>query len=958
MGSGNRSIRFRIFLLLLLPLLSLSALWGFVLNLTIGDGLVLLKVDALYKTIGVPSTELGAHLQRERALSAVAISSRVITSELGAQRAATDASLKEFRKSATSEEAADVVPPALRPPLQVLLDELDRLPEIRRGIDERSVTRLKALTDYNRILDQLFRVYDQLVAVPDLSIYQQAAALQTMGNAREILAREDALISGALIDKRFSHDEHYAAAEYVALRRFLHAKGLSALDAELRAPYEEVLGSPLFREYMQLEQQLVTSSNMGTLPPAAESRWRVVTDDLMAKLDKLAVDGSAVLTERSTSIAIGVLIRIGVAGGIGLIAVVASIIFSVRFGRRMVRELSGLRKAATELAHIRLPGIVERLSRAEKVDVEAEAPPIQAGGSLEVADVARAFSAVQRTAIEAAVGQAKLREGVNQVFLNLARRKQSLLRRQHEILDAMQRRTADPNDLEDLYRIDHLTTRMRRHAENLIVLSGAQAGRTWRNPIPIIDVLRAAAAEVEDYTRVNVVPGTDATLIGPAVADVTHLIAELIDNAAMFSPPDTTVTVRGDMVGNGFAVEVEDRGLGLTPEEYAAINERLAHPPEFDPAESDRLGLFVVGRLAARHGINVMLRPSPFGGTTAIVLIPRSLLGERVPPLRSNTLTLPTRTSTRRERRWQRRAELQGADGAEVAGAPTRSGLHRLDGAGTPQEDARADGVTRTDGAGTDMGEVAVIRPRAADAPDSAGTAAVDGTTGDGDPAADTPAGGNAAANAPAGDGTTGDNATVDAPAGDGGPAANTPTGDTPAPTVTVLPAPVADAPVADASAARGTAAAPKDRDTSPAEDSMEVSMEVSAENRTAAPVVRDLFTPHVPVSAPADPEEPRSPSADPAGQPEASAGLPRRIRQANMAPQLRRQHAADSPRSTDRFGLSSGNETEGDGPVPRSPDEVRALFSAFQQGSRRGREEADQARNTERNTTGDKRDE
>ena len=167
---------------------------------------------------------------------------------------------------------------------------------------------------------------------------------------------------------------------------------------------------------------------------------------------------------------------------------------------------------------------------------------------------------------------------------------------------------------------------MRRHAEGLIILSGATPGRGWREPVPVVDVLRAAIAEVEDYTRVDVISESRDTVAGVAVNDVIHLIAELIENAAAFSPPNTPVEVRADRVGGGVAVEIEDRGLGLTPGELAEINERLGSSPEFDLANSDQLGLFVVGRLAARHGIKVSLRQSPFGGTTAIVLLPHSVI--------------------------------------------------------------------------------------------------------------------------------------------------------------------------------------------------------------------------------------------------------------------------------------------------------------------------------------------
>jgi len=229
---------------------------------------------------------------------------------------------------------------------------------------------------------------------------------------------------------------------------------------------------------------------------------------------------------------------------------------------------------------------------------------------------------VQESAVTAAVDQARLRKGVNRVFLNISMRNQSLLHRQLSMLDSMERRTSEPGALADLFRLDHLTTRMRRHAEGLIILSGSTPARGWRNPVPLVDVLRAAVAEVEDYVRVDVVSESHDLIAGNAVNDVTHLFAELIENATVFSPPNTRIEVRADRVGTGLAVEIEDRGLGLSEEELADINSRLARPAEFDLANSEQLGLFVVSRLATRHAITVTLRRSAYGGISAILLLP------------------------------------------------------------------------------------------------------------------------------------------------------------------------------------------------------------------------------------------------------------------------------------------------------------------------------------------------
>ncbi len=319
--------------------------------------------------------------------------------------------------------------------------------------------------------------------------------------------------------------------------------------------------------------------------------------------------------------------RVALSGGLGLLGLLLSVILSALIARWLIRRIGGLEESAVTLAGVELPSVVARLRRGEDVPVEELSGTDSQFGRDEIGRVGQAFDAARRTAIEAAVGEARMRRGINDVFRNLARRNQSLLHRELTVLDGMERRTTDPETLEDLFRLDHLTTRMRRHSEGLIILSGAAPGRGWVHPVRMIDVLRAAAAEVEDYSRVTVTTPSQAALTGPAVADVIHLLAELIENATTLSPPYTPVRVSGDMVASGFAVEIEDRGLGMSEQRYVELNARLAEPPEFDVFNSEQLGLFVVGQLAKRHGILVTLRPSPYGGTTAIALIPTTLVG-------------------------------------------------------------------------------------------------------------------------------------------------------------------------------------------------------------------------------------------------------------------------------------------------------------------------------------------
>jgi signal transduction histidine kinase len=325
--------------------------------------------------------------------------------------------------------------------------------------------------------------------------------------------------------------------------------------------------------------------------------------------------------------------------GGGVVVVGASLLLIGLFARRLSRDVSDLATVARQYADEVLPDMVTRLhGGAEDTAGPAPARPAVRTGSAELTAAAAAVDSLERAAAAAAAGEASLRDGLRLVFVSLARRNQSLLQRQLRLIDALEQKAADPAALADLFALDHLTTRMRRHAESLAILSGAAPGRSWSEPVPVIDVIRAATAEVEDYQRVVVLSAADDAVTAPAVADMIHLLAELIENATMFSPSGTRVQIQAGRVANGFAIEIEDRGLGIEPGQLNDLNRQLAEPPDFDLANADRLGLFVGAKLAVRHGVRVSLRPSPYGGTTAIVLMPGSLM---IPPARIPSAAVP-----------------------------------------------------------------------------------------------------------------------------------------------------------------------------------------------------------------------------------------------------------------------------------------------------------------------------
>jgi signal transduction histidine kinase len=321
-----------------------------------------------------------------------------------------------------------------------------------------------------------------------------------------------------------------------------------------------------------------------------------------------------------------VVVNFVVVVGIGLVIIVAGVALMGFFARRLARDITDLEATALYLADEEMPRLVERLRRGERGVVPAEVTLQLRTKTAEVASAEAAIASLQHTAAAAAAGEAGLRNGIGQVFVSLARRNQSLLQRQLRLIDALEQKASDPANLADLFPLDHLTTRMRRHAEGLIILSGAAPGRSWSEPVPVIDVIRGAVAEIEDYKRVTVLTRAEDAVTGLAAADMIHLLAELIENATLSSPSGTRVEVRAERVANGFAIEIDDRGLGIEADQLHTINKRLARPPDFDLANADQLGLFVVGKLGARHGVRVVLRPSAYGGTTAVVLMPNSIV--------------------------------------------------------------------------------------------------------------------------------------------------------------------------------------------------------------------------------------------------------------------------------------------------------------------------------------------
>ncbi|WP_329015682.1 sensor histidine kinase [Streptomyces sp. NBC_00690] len=648
----GKSIRRKIVALMLVPLVSLTALWGFATVLTGQEANHLLKASSVAEEIGEPVADALHDIQEERRATLVYLADRRAAGALPAlreSRVATDRAAARITRNAAKPEVRDDLRSDTARRLTSFKEGLDGLIALRRSVESAAVSRGEALEFYNRIVDPGFSFLATLQTLHDEDMERQGRGLIGLARAMEMLSREDALIASALATGKVSDREVRQLSDFVANRKLYYEVNLESMPAKEREVYLRLWRSPQTQPLRDAEERLIEEGSLKDVSEAEAKEWQSAANPVLDELRDSAKASNERYQDRVGPAAYDVFILAGLAGVVGFLALLVSIIVSVRIGRDLIRDLTRLRKEAHEVSGVRLPSVMRRLAAGEPVDVETEAPRLEYEKD-EIGQAGQALNTLQRAAVEAAVRQAEMRRGVSEVFVNLARRNQVLLHRQLTLLDAMERRTEDTDELADLFRLDHLTTRMRRHAEGLVILSGAAPSRQWRKPIQLMDVVRAAVAEVEDYERIEVRRLPRIGVGGPAVADLTHLIAELLENATVFSPPHTAVQVHGERVANGFTLEIHDRGLGMAADLLLDANLRLAETPEFELSDTDRLGLFVVSRLAQRQNVRVSLQPSPYGGTTAIVFIPAALLTD-APETRGAGFRLDRKSESQSARR-------------------------------------------------------------------------------------------------------------------------------------------------------------------------------------------------------------------------------------------------------------------------------------------------------------------
>jgi HAMP domain-containing protein len=624
----NMQIRSKLIAILVAPLVALTVLAALAIATNVARGVQADRVND-ETAFAVNLSQLVHELQRERDLSAGWVGSGRDAGYGGvvAQRVAVNQALTSFRRDVQNLGFQDE-DSALRQKVDTAVAELDRLNDQRNRIENsNAVTVPRTLDYYSGIIGDLLAVNLEIAGqTDDRTLIRNVGTFVSLAQLKEATSQERGRLYAVASSRAFGPGDFQRLAPVVGAQEAWRTQFNATATPEQRAFLDTTLQSPDIERVNVLRSQVLTGnpSKPVNLDPREWFQYMSAKIDLLRGVEReLAADVSAASQAAQSSASRQALLYTVIL----TLVLWFTIGLSLLMARSMVGPLRSLTRTANDVAEQRLPGLVDRLQHTKDPrDLDVVPEPVPVTSSDEIGQVSAAFNSVHRVAIQVATEQAALRKSIGDMFLNLARRSQSLIDRQLELIDDLERTEADPDALEHLFKLDHLATRMRRNSEDLIVLSGAEPARRWSQPVPLVDVVRAALGEVEDYNRVELLPIDDVGVAGQGVSDVVHLLAELIENATSFSPPGTKVQVAGQQVSNGYVLEIEDRGLGMSDDELVEANERLANPPMVDFALSRMLGLYVVARLAQRYGIKVQLRHSWYGGITALVLLPPTVV--------------------------------------------------------------------------------------------------------------------------------------------------------------------------------------------------------------------------------------------------------------------------------------------------------------------------------------------
>jgi signal transduction histidine kinase len=664
----NWRVRSRLLLLIIIPTVSAIGLGGISIASSVRSFEAYQRVDTL-SALGQRIAVLAQALEDERDQTAFFIGMGTTggraasTAQAAPAFAVVDTEFAATNRSAAQVRAlADQIGGSYSVQAQqaaaTALTALKGLPQLRLAATKTQLPALDVVQEYTQVIDDVLALDDQISqGASDPQLAQTVRALGLVSTMQEDASQQRAILAAALWQGGFGAGDQTALQDAQSAQQSnLTAFDASASIAQQRQWNASVDGAFSYQASAD-EQQAISLQNGGhslrSDPTTPVDWYGAMSNTVDAQMGSVARDLAASAAARARVLRNEAITTAVVVGIVVVLALLLALIFITIIGRSMVRPLRALRAGALKVAGVRLPEAVRQMNEGDGTGVSLDVEPIDVDSSDEIGEVARAFDQVHREALRLAANEAALRGNVNAMFVNLSRRSQSLVERQIHLIDDLEQGEQDDQRLSSLFQMDHLATRMRRNSENLLVLAGHDSSRRWNQPVALVDVLRASVSEIEQYERVslNVQPGISVR--GHAVNDAVHLLAELAENATSFSSAETPVTISGHLLSSGgVLLDITDHGVGMGAEEMAHANWRLDNPPVVDVAVSRRMGLFVVARLAARHGVRVRLRPAASGGLTALVWLPDEVVsrdgaagpaGSRMPdaPAESISLSMP-----------------------------------------------------------------------------------------------------------------------------------------------------------------------------------------------------------------------------------------------------------------------------------------------------------------------------
>ncbi|KAB1921395.1 sensor histidine kinase [Micromonospora noduli] len=591
--------------------------------------------------IGRQITAAVHQLQQERDRSAGELGElrkggdrQAAANDLKPLQAATDKAIVDLSRAAEPLADADA---SWRVAFSEALEAYDQVVDIRAAIPPAVLSSETILSNYHRAIGALL----DLLAEPTPGQNQPAlndAVLRYVQLARvkELSSRVRAQLYAAARVGAYGTEDRVILADLRGQQlTALGAFRVAATSEQIRR-YDETSVSPNFLVATGLEERSLSSGGASPQVLPSEQWWSASQQrqELLRQLEAGVLDDAVRQAEEASDDQLRTTLL--VVGGV-VTVLLAALLISLLIGRSVARSMRMLRSQALRIAQVELPDALDRLKTVTGGVPRIDVAPAVVRSLDEIGELAEAFVAVHRSAVTVAVEQALMRRNVNAMFVNLARRSQVLVERQLELLDDLEREESDPDQLENLFKLDHLAARMRRNDESLLVLAGTDSTRRWNRPVGLGAVLLAAAAEIEQYQRVRIESVADVHVVGHAVGELVHLLAELLENATAFSRPDTVVVVTARVEAGGALIEIVDRGLGMSPTALVQANEVLASPPAADVAAVERMGLFVVSHLAARLGVRVRLEGGEDGlvarlALPAVLLAPAGTVELDAPP--------------------------------------------------------------------------------------------------------------------------------------------------------------------------------------------------------------------------------------------------------------------------------------------------------------------------------------